>query len=126
MPFTTDEERREYYRNKAYHKSESSKEYMRRYYQENKDRQRHLAFQKRYGITLNEYNDMREEQGNSCALCGIHEDNLTKKLHVDHCHETSIIRGLLCHACNTGIGLLNDDPDLLSKAIGYLNANRLS
>ena len=41
---------------------------------------------------------------------------------IDHNHETGEIRGILCHKCNTGIGLLNDDQELLKKAITYLES----
>lgn len=55
------------------------------------------------------------KQGGRCAVCG--EE---KKLHVDHCHDTGKVRGMLCFACNTGIGKLKDDPDLLLAAHRYL------
>lgn len=122
MPFKNAEERREYYRKKAYHKSASKKEYQKRYYEENKDRQRCKSFQKLYGITLEEYNQMLEEQDNQCGICGVQESEADVKLSVDHCHETGIIRGLLCRACNTGIGNLRDSIELLEKAVDYLNA----
>jgi hypothetical protein len=41
-------------------------------------------------------------------------------LAIDHDHVTGDIRGLLCHACNVALGLLNDDPELLEAAAGYL------
>lgn len=39
---------------------------------------------------------------------------------VDHCHDTGVIRGVICSTCNRGIGLLNDDLKLLEKAMEYL------
>ncbi|MCP4994783.1 MAG: hypothetical protein GY934_13530 [Gammaproteobacteria bacterium] len=41
-------------------------------------------------------------------------------LAVDHCHRTHAIRGLLCRTCNSGIGLLKDDPTIVAKAAAYL------
>lgn len=41
-------------------------------------------------------------------------------LSVDHCHKTNATRGLLCGACNTGLGLFNDSPELLRASIQYL------
>jgi hypothetical protein len=46
--------------------------------------------------------------------------NKNKKLFVDHNHNTGKVRELLCHGCNTGIGLMQDDVDLLQKALDYL------
>lgn len=72
-----------------------------------------------YGITILEYNTLLLKQGGVCAICGT--DKSGKRLfHVDHNHETNKVRGLLCHSCNTGIGLLKDSPLLLAKALLYL------
>lgn len=51
-----------------------------------------------------------------CAIC-----KRTNKLHVDHCHSSGNLRGVLCQKCNMALGLLNDDVELLAKAIDYLN-----
>src|SRR5689334_6819967 len=53
-----------------------------------------------YGITLEEYQAMLEEQEHVCAICGGTD---TKRLSVDHCHITEKIRGLLCRKCNSGL-----------------------
>lgn len=55
-----------------------------------------------------------------CEICGTHEDNLAKRLHVDHCHTTGEFRGFLCWRCNGGIGFLQDDIEVLRQAIKYL------
>ena len=55
-----------------------------------------------------------------CELCGKTEDELGKKLHMDHNHATGRFRGWLCPKCNTGIGYLMDDVVLLKSAIKYL------
>ena len=73
------------------------------------------------GMTLVDYERKLEEQNYRCAIC---ENCLLleplKRIHGDHCHVTGQPRGILCHECNTGIGLLQDDPDLLRAAINYL------
>jgi hypothetical protein len=78
-----------------------------------------------YGITAEDYYNMLANQDNKCALCGSEEVNNSRitsgKLFIDHCHDTGKVRGLLCSKCNHAIGLLNDDIDLLRKAITYLN-----
>lgn len=64
--------------------------------------------------------DLLEEQNYSCAICGVQEEELTKKLAVDHNHETNVVRGLLCNGCNLGLGQFKDSVVLLSFAIEYL------
>jgi hypothetical protein len=61
----------------------------------------------------------------SCEMCGKTEDELGKKLHMDHDHVTGKFRGWLCGRCNGGIGFLNEDVDLLKKAIEYLESHCL-
>ena len=76
---------------------------------------------KTYGITLDEYDEMLEQQGGVCRLCGSDTPSKrTGRFFVDHCHDTGKVRGLLCMRCNSAIGFLNDDPELLRKAIEYL------
>lgn len=73
-----------------------------------------------YGLTLVEFDRMYIAQQGCCAICGKHQTKLSRVLCVDHNHRTKKIRGLLCTNCNTALGLLYDDPDLLGKAIIYL------
>lgn len=75
----------------------------------------------KYGISLEDYNKMYELQGGACAICNNKQDHgRTELLFVDHDHETSEVRGLLCHYCNAGLGYFKDDISNLSKAILYL------
>jgi hypothetical protein len=71
-----------------------------------------------FGITLNEYLDMVEQQNYVCKICG--GDSEYKGLAVDHDHKTNRIRGLLCDRCNRGLGHFKDDIKYLQKAIDYL------
>lgn len=75
--------------------------------------------QHRYGITLKEKIEMFEKQGKCCAICGQYSDT-HKSFHVDHCHSTMEVRGILCNNCNAGLGMFNDNPDTLDKALEYL------
>lgn len=81
--------------------------------------------EKTYGITIDEYNTLLEEQDNRCAICGgegflMDNDRHKVKLVVDHDHNTGVIRGLLCHNCNRAIGLFHDNVNDLESAIKYL------
>lgn len=73
---------------------------------------------KLYGVTPDYYELMLLNQNGRCAICKT--DNWGTTPHVDHCHTTGKVRGLLCHKCNTGIGLLNDNVDIMNQAIQYL------
>ena len=72
-----------------------------------------------YGMEPDEYIALHEKQRGKCAICQ-NEPTTQRGLHLDHCHETGAIRGLLCHNCNVALGCLNDDPALMMRAIKYL------
>lgn len=74
----------------------------------------------KYGMTPEDYEILRDKQKGVCAICKLLPGN--KRLHVDHCHETGRVRGLLCSGCNTGLGSLGDSADNLLSAIAYLAA----
>lgn len=77
-----------------------------------------------YGVTPERYAEMLAEQDGKCAICGKTEVTVrrgtTMRLSLDHCHATGKVRGLLCNRCNRSIGLMEDNVDLLRKAIDYL------
>ncbi len=111
---------------------EKKKEYDRRHYR--KYRQEHLEYErvrrtdrelmlryflmKNYRLPISEYKSMLEEQGGLCAICG--NPCRYGRLHVDHCHKTKKLRGLLCRPCNHGLGNFKDNPEYLISAIRYL------
>lgn len=83
----------------------------------------------KYGLTTAAYDEMYDRQGGACLICesvrermGMGTAGRSQVLCVDHHHGTGEVRGLLCTACNGGIGLLGDDPHRLSAAISYLTA----
>lgn len=71
-----------------------------------------------YGITQADYDSMLGAQGGKCAICGQHPEQC---LAVDHCHDSKVIRGLLCRRCNSALGLFDEDPAKLTSAIAYIN-----
>jgi hypothetical protein len=76
---------------------------------------------KNYGITQADYDAMLERQQHRCKICRRHKSEFKRRLHVDHCHTTKKVRGLLCDMCNTGLGRFRDDVTLLFSAVQYLN-----
>lgn len=78
---------------------------------------------KRFGLTLEQFNALVEQQGGVCAICKNPEmwnRKDVKRLSVDHCHATGRVRGLLCNRCNRAIGLLGDNDRLCVAAAEYL------
>lgn len=80
---------------------------------------------KKYGITVEEYIEMFNRQGHSCKICSdriipMGSGGRMLVAHIDHCHSSGKVRGLLCHACNVAIGKFKDSPDNLRRAAEYL------
>lgn len=74
-----------------------------------------------YGITAEQRDALLAEQGGTCKCCKVPNPG-GRGWHVDHCHQTGVVRGVLCHKCNLGIGLFNDDPELLEATAKYLRS----
>lgn len=87
-------------------------------------RRNHKARQDATGFTSEYYNDVGAAQGWRCAVCGTPRG--TVAFSADHDHATGQTRGLLCNTCNTGLGMFRDNPELLARAIGYLEAYRVN
>ena len=86
---------------------------------------REYSYNTKYGITIEDYNDMFEKQKGVCKICALPQTNKRfNHLCVDHDHETGKVRGLLCDPCNRAIGLFKDDPRLLNKASQYLRVTQ--
>lgn len=73
-----------------------------------------------YNLSLEEFNKMFEGQEGRCKICKRHQSELNKNLHVDHCHKTGKVRGLLCYRCNSALGFINDNTEILQGMIKYL------
>jgi hypothetical protein len=92
----------------------------------NPDKVKNQHLLKKFGITLEQFNEMLAKQNGVCAICEKPETLIHPKsgkiqdLCVDHDHETGKVRGLLCTCCNKAIGLLNDSKELVEKAAKYL------
>lgn len=98
-------------------------------------REKHLI--KTYGISLEEYNVLLQKQNGVCAICKKPETRKAGRnrkdidtvvtgenyLHVDHCHKTGKIRGLLCSACNQALGLLEEDASRITSLLDYIKTD---
>lgn len=73
---------------------------------------------KKYGLTLEQYQEMELRQEGKCAICGLKPN---RRLAVDHNHETGKVRQLLCNNCNTIIGHCKESVEILQDTINYLN-----
>lgn len=97
---------------------------MREWREKKPDKYRQLNLNK-YGITIAEYDAMLEKQGGVCKACSEPEtrkgrDGEPVALHIDHCHETGRVRGLLCHRCNCALGYAREDAKVLTGLINYI------
>lgn len=105
---------------------ERAREKDRRGYRDRADKIRQAKLdehlRRKYGLERADFDRMVAEQGNRCKICG-REPNGNRQyavLHVDHCHTTGRVRGLLCGNCNTMLGLAGEDPSVLLAAVEYL------
>jgi hypothetical protein len=71
-------------------------------------------------MTQADFDAMKTSQGGVCAICGGGPNGPGVDLHIDHCHNSNKIRGLLCGKCNTAVGLLDDDPTRAEALAAYL------
>ncbi|MDE1867447.1 MAG: endonuclease VII domain-containing protein [Thaumarchaeota archaeon] len=132
---------REYYYNNKEAASERCKKYReenrealaekgREYTQKNKDKIQSKKRESSYGLSKEKYDLLVKKQENKCLICNEVETAKNqrgeiKPLAVDHCHSTGIIRGLLCHKCNSLLGFSKDNIEILKKAISYLEEDRI-
>lgn len=86
------------------------------------DRKAHLK--RSYGLSVEMYNEMYDRQRGVCSICHGIETAKNRNLHVDHCHSTGKIRGLLCGNCNRLLGYAKDNLSVLVDAGVYLERSR--
>ena len=88
---------------------------------ERKRKQRDTYYRRTFGITADDVDALIEKQAGQCAICGRTPTRLAS-WHVDHCHATGVVRGMLCIDCNQGIGKFHEDPARLHAAADYLES----
>ena len=104
--------------------SKNKKEILERqqkYNKENPIKRKNAMLKYEYGITLDDYNKMFNEQEGKCAICQRHQNKLTRTLCVDHNHKTNKVIALLCVTCNTDVSVVENRLEEMTK---YLNKHR--
>lgn len=104
-----------------------SKDYYRRNVAKTYLRNRRNVLRKKFGLSWEDYLTLVKKCKNKCEICGTPQEDLKRRLAVDHNHLTGRIRGMLCLPCNQAIGMLKSDigVNLLKAAIKYINKKDL-
>src|ERR1019366_4190427 len=106
-----------------YHpKGMTKQEYQRDYYAKNREVFLEAQLKLVYGITRADWQRLHDQQSGLCALCSGpgHRGGRGTKLYVDHDHKTGLVRGLICHRCNLGLGIFGDTEEGLLRALLYM------
>lgn len=77
-----------------------------------------------YGLTPESYAALVASQNGCCAICGQPLPLKRQHQHVDHCHQTGRVRGVLCQHCNVLLGFARENPRTLGRAIAYLERDK--
>ena len=78
---------------------------------------------KQFNLSVEDHKKLLQAQDFKCAICKTSSPKGRGSWHVDHCHVKNYVRGLLCHKCNTGLGLFGDNKDFLTNTMLYLDEN---
>ena len=107
---------------------EKLSEYHKNYRENNRDKMRlndkKKFLKKKYGITIEQFDQMRVEQNGKCAICS-NQFKDSKDTCVDHCHTNGKVRQLLCFSCNVMLGHARDSQDILKSALTYLEKHKI-
>lgn len=99
--------------------NECYKQYRKKNKKDEKKLNKLYQIKTKYNLSSDDYFNLFERQNNKCAICGIEFKTINEGC-VDHCHNTNIIRGILCNKCNLLLGMANDNIKILENAIFYL------
>ena len=102
--------------------------YVKKYVKNNKDQASNSSWRwklkKLYSLTEQNYIDLYIEQNGNCAICFTYIEYRGFATHVDHCHTKNNVRALLCSNCNTALGLMKDNVEIMSRAIEYIQKHK--
>ena len=88
-----------------------------------RDINKETYFRLKYGISLEERNNMLAQQGGKCAICGTTSPNSVGWV-IDHCHTTNKVRAILCNPCNLALGYVRDDVEIMLRMIEYIEKHK--
>jgi hypothetical protein len=98
--------------------AEARRKYQREYAREYRKRTK-VHITSRYNITKEQHDALLLANNGKCAICLTADATDT-----DHCHETGVVRGMLCRPCNTALGSFRDNTETMARAIAYINDSR--
>lgn len=94
---------------------------------ESREQGRNYSLQMKYGLTREEYNEMLERQGGGCAICASKTPGSKRHFFcVDHCHDTGLVRGLLCCSCNMALAQVGDTLEGVMRFVSYIKTGQAS
>lgn len=92
-------------------------------YRDNKDKFQAYGLKRKFGLTVEQFQNLLGAQGNVCAICAS-TFKPNKRPSVDHCHKTGKVRGILCDPCNQGLGKFRDNESFLIAAAEYIRKSK--
>jgi hypothetical protein len=99
--------------------------YCKSYIERNPDSNHKAHLKRAFGISYETYQEILAAQFGRCGNCGTSDPQSKKnRWHVDHCHSTQKIRGILCGPCNLMLGWSKDNPATLLSGVDYLNGRK--
>lgn len=129
-----DAKNRKWYEEHPDRRRELARNRMQRWRAANPEKEKEIQYKndlkRKYGISVDKYDEMYEKQNGCCAGCGEHKEKTGNGngrrdvLCVDHDHITDQIRELLCIKCNSILGLSNDNIELLENMITYIEKHK--
>jgi Recombination endonuclease VII len=106
------------------HCNSYTRKYYKKYHQRIREQARIRSLRKRYGISAEQLESLLAAVKNTCPICRHKFDNKGRKVCVDHCHKTGVIRGVLCIKCNFAEGALGT-PEAVLRLYDYMKRNEL-
>lgn len=82
----------------------------------------HARQLRRYGLTEEQFRTILAKQRNRCPLCSTEFNGTGRQRAIDHCHNSKVVRGILCGSCNMALHKLERDLEWATRAIQYLRA----
>jgi hypothetical protein len=108
-------------RQKEYYQANAEKlrRYTREYHQKKSKQCENTRLLYTYGISLDEKLRMIDSQNHQCACCNEELYPTHGNICVDHDHSTGVVRKILCRSCNMALGIMNENPDKITKLLQY-------